>query len=164
MHHVGVAGPVALKLGVYAGGRDQVFPKTIELKGDGVDEVLFEPFEVPDGDVVRLTLAAQAGDAKDELVVEVPIRPWGVQAIASASGTTSDDATVFVGLPAGRSYENPEMLVVVSPTLQRMLIELAVGRDVLPAPLRRGPEQHPAAAVEHHDRPRRRPARGHLGA
>src|SRR5207248_6496553 len=96
---------------------------------DGVDEVLFEPFEVPEGEDVRLTLTAAAGEAKDELVVEVPVRPWGVQAFASASGTSSDDATVFVGLPGGRTYENPEMLVVVSPTLQRLLIELALGRD-----------------------------------
>ena len=40
-------------------------------------------------------------------MVEVPIRPWGVQAFASASGTSSDDATVFVGLPPGRAYERP---------------------------------------------------------
>ena len=62
----------------------------------------------------------------------MPIRPWGVQAFASASGTASDDATVFVGLPPGRAYESPEMLVVVSPTLRRMLIELALGQDAYP--------------------------------
>ena len=132
VHHLGVVGPATLSLTIYAGGREQVYPKSLDLKLDGVDEVLFDPFEVPDGDLVRLTLAAAAGDAKDQLVAEVPIRPWGVQAFASASGTTSDDATVFVGLPAGRAYENPEMLIVVSPTLQRMLIELAVGRDIYP--------------------------------
>ena len=65
-------------------------------------------------------------------MAEVPIRPWGVQAFASASGTASDDATVFVGLPPGRAYESPEMLVVVSPTLRRMLVELALGRDAYP--------------------------------
>ena len=27
------------------------------------------------------------GEAKDELVAEVPIRPWGVRALATASGT-----------------------------------------------------------------------------
>ena len=66
------------------------------------------------------------------MVVEVPIRPWGVQAFASASGTSSDDATVFVGLPAGRAYESPEMRIDVSPTLRRLLIELALGRDFKP--------------------------------
>src|SRR5579864_3188164 len=132
VHHRGVAGQAEIKLTVYAGGREQVYPKMLELKGDGVADVLFEPFEVPDGDTVRLTLTARAGDSADELVSEVPIRPWGVQAFASVSGTASDSTTVFVGLPAGRTYESPEMLVVVSPTVRRMLIELALGQDAYP--------------------------------
>jgi uncharacterized protein YfaS (alpha-2-macroglobulin family)/TolA-binding protein len=132
VHHKGVNGQADVRLTIYAGGREQVDPKTIALKGDGVAEVAFDLFEVPDGDNVRLTLSAKAGDKSDEVVVEVPIRPWGVQAIASASGTASDDATVFVGLPPGRAYESPEMLIVVSPTIRRMLIELAVGQDAFP--------------------------------
>ena len=60
----------------------------------------------------------------------MPVRPWGVQVIASESGTSTESTTVFVGLPAGRTYENPEMLIVLSPTLERMLIELALGQDV----------------------------------
>ena len=130
VHHVGLVGPIDLKLSLYSSDREQVYPKTIDVKGDGVEQVLFEPFEVPDADNVRVTLNAAAGEGrKDELVVEVPVRPWGVQAVASASGTSNSDATVFVGLPGGRTYENPEMLVVVSPTLKRMLVELALGRD-----------------------------------
>ena len=128
VNHVGVSGKVDLTLTTYAAGRQLVSPKPIEVKGDGVTEVLFEPFDVPDGDVVRLSLKASAGEKTDELVLEIPIRPWGAQAIASASGTSSNGATVFVGLPAGRSYESPEMLVVVSPTVRRMLVELALGR------------------------------------
>ncbi len=140
VHHVGVPGPVVLSLTAYAGDRQQVFPRTINLQGDGVDEVTFEPFEVPDGDVVRLTLAAKAGEKGDELVVEVPIRPWGVQAVASASGTASDDATVFVGLPPGRPYESPELRIDLAPTLRRLLVELALGQESsfeLMAPSRR---------------------------
>ncbi|MFO0909329.1 MAG: MG2 domain-containing protein [Isosphaeraceae bacterium] len=130
VHHLGVTGQAKLKLTIYGGnGREQVYPRTLELKGDGIDEVLFEPFEVPEGDTVRLALTGEVGTVQDDLVVEIPTRPWGIQSYASASGTTSSDATVFVGLPAGRAYENPEMLVVVSPTLQRLLIELALGSD-----------------------------------
>ena len=77
----------------------------------------------------------------------MPIRPWGVQAFASASGTASDDATAFVGLPPGRAYESPEMLVVVSPTLRRMLVELALGRDAYPLDAPR-PDVLPAAAAD----------------
>ena len=132
VHHSGIKGAVEVRLAIYSGEREQVFPKALDLKGDGVDEILFDPFEVPDGESVRLTLTAKAGDKSDELVLEVPIRPWGVQAFASSSGTSSDDATVFVGLPPGRAYESPEMRIDVSPTLRRLLIELALGRDVRP--------------------------------
>ena len=132
VHHVGIKGAVEVRLAIYSGEREQVYPRTLDLKADGVEEILFEPFEVPDGESVRLTLTAKAGEKSDELVLEVPIRPWGVQAFASASGTSSNDATVFVGLPTGRTYESPEMRIDVSPTLRRLLIELALGRDFSP--------------------------------
>jgi uncharacterized protein YfaS (alpha-2-macroglobulin family)/tetratricopeptide (TPR) repeat protein len=129
VHHRGVVGTLTLRLATYAGGRESVEPKRIEVKADGVEEILFDPFDVPDGDEVRLTLAATLGESKDEMTVAVPIRPWGVQAFASASGSATDDTTAFVALPPGRRYEQPEMLVVISPTVRRMLIELAMGED-----------------------------------
>ncbi|MBX6312381.1 MAG: hypothetical protein IRY99_05595 [Isosphaeraceae bacterium] len=134
VHHSGVASRIELRLATYAGGRDRVEPRAIEVQGDGVEEVVFDPFEIPEDDLVRLALSARVGELTDEVVVEVPIRPWGVQATASASGTSSDDVTAFVGLPPGREYAEPEMLLVLSPSLRRMLVELALGRDVLPLP------------------------------
>ena len=129
VHHKGGAGTIALRLTIYAGGREIVIPKTIDVKADGVENVLFDPFDVPDGDEVRLTLAGSLGEIKDEMTVGVPIRPWGVQAYATASGTSIDDTTAFVALPPGREYAEPELLVVLSPTLRRMLIDLALGQD-----------------------------------
>ena len=119
VHHTDTVGKLTLRLNIYAGGRDEVFPKTIDLKQDGVDEVLFDPFEIPETESVRLTLTGAVGEVSDELVVELPVRPWGVQVIASESGTGTNTTTAFVGLPAGRAYDNPEMLIVLSPTLQR---------------------------------------------
>src|SRR5581483_11620247 len=46
VHHAGVTGRVALRLSAYAGGRETVDPRTIDIKADGMDEVLFEAFEV----------------------------------------------------------------------------------------------------------------------
>jgi tetratricopeptide (TPR) repeat protein len=132
VHHTGVRGQLALRLAIYAGGRDDVFPKALELKGDGIDEVEFEPYEVPEGDSVRLTLTGVIGEVRDEVVVEIPIHPWGVPVFASASGTGRESTTVFLGLPAGRTYESPDMLIAVSPTLRRLLIELALGRVAHP--------------------------------
>ena len=76
---------------------------------------MFDPFEIPEGETVRLTLKGTIGATSDEMAVEVPIRPWGVEVVASESGTGSESTTVFVGLPAGRTYENPEMLIVCRP-------------------------------------------------
>ncbi len=138
LHHAGVKGQANVTLKAYAGGREQVFPKAVELKGDGVEEIRFDALEVPRDDVLRLTVQARCGDASDEIVHEVPIRPWGIQAFASASGATSDDATAIVSLPPGRAYENPEMLIVLSPTVQRMIIEVALGRSAYPIPFEVG--------------------------
>ncbi len=166
VHHSGVRGKLAIRLAIYTGGRDEVYPRTLELTQDGVDQVIFDAYEVPEGDSARLTLTAAVGDLSDELVVEVPVRPWGVQVIASESGTSNENATVFIGLPAGRTYESPEMEIVLAPTLRRMLIELALGHDAYraakPGQCAGVPPDLPSAL--HDGRPCRRPARGDVGA
>jgi len=126
------AGTARVRLAIHAGGREVVQPKELEWKEDGVDEVTFDPFEVPDAEEVRLVATAEAGAAKDEVSLETPVRPWGVPVFASASGTSSDATTAFLALPAGRQYERPEMVVEVAPTVRRLLVELALGRDVHP--------------------------------
>ncbi len=129
VHHKGIVGSLALRLKIYAGGRETLIPKTLEIKADGVETVLFDPFDVPEGDEVAFTLSGSLGETKDELEVAVPIRPWGVQAYASASGSASDDTTAFVSLPPGREYAEPELVVVISPSLRRMILDLALGQD-----------------------------------
>ena len=131
INHRGVSGKAVLKLTIYAGGRETVLPRTVELKGDGVDEVIFESFEIPGGETnARLSLTAEAGKETDTVNAELAVRPWGTQAIASHSGTSSDDATVFVALPGGRDYQVPAMTVSIAPNVQRMIIEMALGHDV----------------------------------
>lgn len=134
VHHQGLKGQAEVRLTVYAAGREQVLVKTIPVEGDGITPVLFEPFEVPAGDQVRLTLAAKVGEQSDSLVLQLPTRPWGVQAMATAAGTARDDTTVFVELPPGRPYESPELMLVLSPRLQRLVVELALGREFYPMP------------------------------
>lgn len=131
LHHEGVRGDVTVKLTAYAAGRQSVFPKTIKVEADGVTELVFDPYEVPRDDTLRLTVNAAVRDVSDEIVVEVPIRPWGVQAIASAAGSSSNDVVEFVGLPAARNYEAPEMVILLSPTIRRMIIELALQENFL---------------------------------
>ena len=137
LHHRGVpAGQAQVALVLYASGRETRLPKTVKFQGDGIEEIAFEPFEVPVTDTLRIELEAIAGDVTDKVVTRVPVRPWGVQAFATASGTASDDTTAFVSLPPGRPYESPEMLISLAPSPRRMLIELALGQEAYPIALR----------------------------
>ena len=125
----GSRGGGGLKLSIYSGERDQVFPKTLDLKADGVEEILFDPFEVPDGESVRLTLTAKAGDGSRTR--------WSSRS-RSAPGASRRSPRPRARRPTtrrsssacrpGRTYESPEMRIDVSPTLRRLLIELALGR------------------------------------
>jgi uncharacterized protein YfaS (alpha-2-macroglobulin family)/tetratricopeptide (TPR) repeat protein len=140
LHHgAGLAGTATVTLKIYAGGREQTYPKTVEVKSPGVDELIFEPFEVPDGDVVRITATAKLNAASDELIVEVPIRPWGIQAYASASGTASSSTTAMIALSGNRQYDEPELIIALAPSLRRLLVELALGRDAYPLIAKRSP-------------------------
>lgn len=136
VHHAGVKGALKLQLKSYDGEKESVAVVEREIKEDGVEEVQFDPIEVGKGESVRLTLTGTIGEAQDELFLEVPIRPWGVQAIASAAGAGRDDATVFVGLPQGRDYDNPVMLIELSPSVRRLIFELALGRQAYPLDVR----------------------------
>jgi len=131
VHHVGVApgSVVQVRLSSYAGDQDQVDPKTVTIAGDGVSEVIFDPITIPDAESIKLNVSARSGDLVDELAVEVPIQPWGVQALATASGTSSDSTTAFVALPAGRAYDDVAMRIQLAPTLDRLVVELAMGRN-----------------------------------
>ncbi len=138
LHHKGVKGPAEVVLTLYAGGDEKRFPKQVDLKADGIEEILFDPFDIPAADVLRITLEARAGDQADRLDTEVPVRPWGIQAFATASGTSRrNDTTAFVRLPAGARYENPEMVIVLSPTERRMIVEMALGQQCFPLPVQK---------------------------
>jgi outer membrane protein assembly factor BamD (BamD/ComL family) len=132
LHHTGVPSPAEVLLKIYAGGKEQVLPKKLEWKADGVEEILFDPVPIASGDVVRFTLTATAQNARDQLLAEIPLRPWGIQAFASASGSSSNDAASFLALPEGRNYTDPEMVIVLSPSQERMIIELALGHSAIP--------------------------------
>ncbi len=129
--HRGINAPAKVRLTLGAGGRDLVQPRDVTWKGDGVEEILFDPYEVPIADALKLTATAEAGDSTDAITLELPIRPWGVPVVASASGTSSSSTTINVALPPGRPYEKPELIIDLAPTPQRLLVELALGQHNL---------------------------------
>ena len=128
VHHEGVRGRVEVTLSLTVGTRPRVDTRRLDLSNDGVDEVGFDPFDVPEGDSLRLALSARLGDRVDEVRAEVPIRPWGIVESASASGSSSVDATAIVGLPPGRAHEGVDLVIAIAPTLERLVVDAALGR------------------------------------
>src|SRR5262249_15434499 len=130
LHHPGQSGRVRVALTVEVDGRKDVFPKDVELSASGVTEVLLDAFRVPGADRVKLSVSATAGAeaarVTDEVAADVSVRAWGLPVFATASGRSSNDATVFIALPPGRRYESPEMRIALSPRADRMLVELAL--------------------------------------
>ena len=93
--------------------------------------------------------------SKDELITEIPVRPWGVPAFASASGTAADSTTIFVGLPAGRTYESPDLLDHARPD-HSADARRAGPREPDPTRSRTSPRRTPCSRCEPR-RPTRRP-------
>ena len=62
LHHQGVRGPVEVRpAGVRRRERAGRSARRLRSTADGVEEVLFDPFEVPGGDAVRLDISARTG-------------------------------------------------------------------------------------------------------
>ena len=133
VHHLGVAGTVAPEAGdLRRRPRRRSSPKTLELKGDGVEEVLFEPFEVPDGDIVRLTLTGERrradGRAGRRGARSAPGACRRSPRPRAPAATTRRSSSAC---PRAGRTRAPRCSIVVSPTLQRMLVELALGARLL---------------------------------
>jgi outer membrane protein assembly factor BamD (BamD/ComL family) len=134
LHHTGIKGEVNVILERYQDGHTTREPKTVKVDADGVTPIMFDEFEVPATREVRFDASAQSGETSDRETVTVPAEPWGTPVLASEHGSGRDDTTVFVELPAVRTYENLAMMVSISPTLQRQVLEAALGAEVWPMP------------------------------
>ncbi len=127
LHHGDTRGQAELKLVVRAGGRESVYPRTVELGASGLVEIVFDPYEVPGNGPLALSLSATAKDARDSVAAECQVRPWGVRAVASAAGSSQGDETLLLELPPGREYSQPEMRIVISPARSGLIADLALG-------------------------------------
>jgi uncharacterized protein YfaS (alpha-2-macroglobulin family)/tetratricopeptide (TPR) repeat protein len=137
VHHRGITGKVELTLQTYVeGAGETTYPKTIEINGDGQTTVDFDAINIPDTRELKLTLKGKATNAEDTVESVVPVRPYGIQAFASASGSSSDDTAAILTLPPGREYQSPSLLISLSPTTRRMLVELALGDTIRPLDVR----------------------------
>jgi len=128
----GKRGTAELTLTVAAGEETEVLTARVELGDAAVVEHLFEALEPVIADDLRLELSVAAdiaGQAQSVAATEeVPVRPYGLERVASASGVVRDLQTAWLELPRGREYEDRLVELYVGPSLDRVLIDEALGR------------------------------------
>ncbi len=108
------------------GGNEAKSTKTIEIKGQSVTEILFDPMTVPLAKIVTLTASAVSEDLTDALELEMPVRPWGLEFADSSGGKTDGNANAVVALPKDREYNWRELEVSISPSIRHTLIDYAL--------------------------------------
>ena len=127
LHNLGdFEGEVAVSLAVSGpegGGEEQ---RTVTVKKHSVTEVLFKSRTIPLAKKVSLTAKAVAGDLSDTLLMDLPVRPWGMEFSTSAGGIASGNAHGILTLPEKKKYTWREMEVTLSPSIRQALIDFAM--------------------------------------
>ena len=115
-------GKVDVSLNIKGGGgfKDRV---TIDIKKHSVTDCIFKSHAIPLAKSITLTAKARAGDTADTLVVKLPVRPWGMEYVASEGGIASGNAAGILELPAGREYSWRELEVSLSPSVKQALFD-----------------------------------------
>ena len=80
--------------------------KTIEVKAMNGVEVTFDSISVPNEAELNVELSVEAGSSKDKLVQMLPVKPWGIEYIAHAGGSSVADCATKLALPEGRRYSS----------------------------------------------------------
>jgi alpha-2-macroglobulin len=125
------AGPADLTLTVY-GGTDldrKLIEKTarVDAVKHGETELLFDAFRTPAEMAVRIVVAAKSATHSDALARTVPVRPWGLEYADQGGGVAAGNAVVTLDLPSGREYTSRWLTVNLGPSLERTIVEMALG-------------------------------------
>ncbi|MDQ3813495.1 MAG: tetratricopeptide repeat protein, partial [Armatimonadota bacterium] len=100
-------------------------PEAVSLEPNSVHEVTFA-LDVPEARSATFKLEAttdQAGLA-DSIEQSVPVRPWGIEHVASAGGEAQGDRVVEIKLPEAK-YLSQRLAITVGPSVATSLIDIA---------------------------------------
>ncbi len=133
---------VIVTLTTKVGDWERTQTQTIPIEGKGLTRIAFEqtiwrvpPPAEPGGKATATVslpmeaifeLAIVAGDQHDTLRRIVPILPYGVDVVSTASGAADTDATAWIALPAEMPVEAPEMQIVIAPDLPHSLLDVVL--------------------------------------
>ena len=94
--------------------------------GAGKAHQEFIDVEAKPGAEARLKLEARAGKLADAVAKTIPIRPWGIPVRVGASGSATDSVSLELVLPADHKYVKRSLVLSVSASLPRHLIDAAL--------------------------------------
>ena len=96
---------------------------TVKVDAKSTAGVLFQ-FKVHEGKKAVLNVEARAGDRGDKVRVEIPARPFGVEVAEVKSGMATSETTAYIELPQSIEPVYPEMIITLSPSLQRAVLDV----------------------------------------
>jgi len=100
--------------------------ETVDVPAHSQRELAFR-VEVPAGRSMTLRLdAVTNGEVGDAVHHVVPIRPWGMEYVATAGGTATGDRTLTLELPE-QAYAWKELTLTVGPSIQQAILDAASG-------------------------------------
>jgi alpha-2-macroglobulin len=102
--------------------------KTLKVEKIGVESHSF-PVTVASGDGVLFELTVARGESRDVLTRTVPVLPYGLPVMATAAGVTAQSTSFTVDFAPDQPAVQPELELVIGPTVRRTLIDAVLGGD-----------------------------------
>lgn len=119
-------GTIEVKFKSTIGDKTTELKKSIAVTKIGIEEVSF-PVEITAGDSAQFELSVSSGDLQDMSTRVASVVPYGAPVFATASGTAAQNTSVIVQHPAGIAAENPQLELVIGPSVNRTLLDAVIG-------------------------------------
>ena len=109
----------------------QSFSQLVDLEANSVNEFTLPAIEVniPSDiadETLEIRITVNCEKWSDEIRTQIPIRPWGIPHVVSQSGWTKENRTLFLKLPADKTYTNPKLTIQLGKQVNRLIYDLAV--------------------------------------
>ncbi len=119
-------GTIEVKFKSTIGDQTTELKKSIAVTKIGIEEVSF-PVEITSGNTAQFELTVSSGELKDVSSRTASLVPYGAPVFATASGTAAQNTSLIVQHPAGLAAENPQLELVIGPSVNRTLLDAVIG-------------------------------------
>ena len=140
IHNTGIKkGKIDVTLKTTIGGKTVTQTKQVDA-AEGISQLSFKvalrrPKEDPKADdktpvrgnpniTATFELTITAGDQKDVVRRNIPVRPFGAPVYVTAGGAASGDTTVWVESPKDMPISAPALQILIGPTVERSLLDV----------------------------------------